>query len=210
MAVLILLRHGQSVWNLENRFTGSEDIDLSPLGILEAQESGVLLKNFNIDYAFTSVLKRAVHTLEIILEILKKNIPVFKSVALNERNYGDLQGLNKTETAIKFGDLQVFNWRRGFKTAPPNGESLKNTYDRVLQYYESDIVPKLVENKTILIVAHGNSLRALIMYLENISETDICNFQIDTGVLRVYQLDKNLKIININQILKTHYDGTQI
>ncbi len=207
MSTLILLRHGQSTWNLENRFTGSEDVDLSPLGIEEAKESGFLLQKYNIDYAFTSVLKRAIHTLDLILEIIGKNIPVFKSSALNERSYGDLQGLIKTETEIKYSVLQVLMWRRSFKIAPPNGESLKNTYDRVTQYYQSDIVPKLRENKTVLVVAHGNSLRALIMYLEEISETAISDFEIETSVLRIYHFDENFKITSINQTLKSEENG---
>ena len=208
MAVLILLRHGQSTWNLENRFTGSEDIDLSPLGIEEARDSGHLLEKYKIDFAFTSALKRSIHTLEIILKIIGENIPIIKSAALNERSYGDLQGLNKTETEKKYSILQVLMWRRSFLIAPPNGESLKHTYDRVTQYYQSDIVPKLKDNKTVLVVAHGNSLRALIMYLEDISETAISDFEIDTGVLRVYQFDDNFKISNINQTLKSNKNGT--
>ena len=206
MATLVLLRHGQSLWNLENRFTGSEDIDLSTLGIEEAKNCGIELKKFAIDIAFTSVLKRSVHTLEIILEIIGKNIPVFKSAALNERSYGDLQGLNKTDTEKKYSILQVLMWRRSYKIAPPNGESLKNTYERVTQYYQSDIIPKLKENKNVLIVAHGNSLRALIMYLENISETAISDFEIETGVLRSYVFDENFKITDINQTLKITND----
>lgn len=207
MTTLILLRHGQSIWNFENRFTGSEDIDLSLLGIKEAKESGFSLKKYDIDFAFTSVLKRAIHTLEIILNIIGKDIPVFKSAALNERSYGDLQGLNKTETEKKYSILQVLIWRRSFKIAPPNGESLKKTYDRVTQYYQSDIVPKLRDNKTVLVVAHGNSLRALIMYLENISETAISDFEIETGVLRVYHFDDTFKITSINQTLKREENG---
>ncbi len=199
MATLLLLRHGQSVWNFENRFTGSADVDLSLLGIEEAKKSGFLLKKYNIDIAFTSMLKRSVHTLEIILEIIGKNIPVFKSAALNERNYGDLQGLNKTETEKKYSILQVLLWRRSFKIAPPNGESLKNTYDRVTQYYQSEIVPQLRNNKNVLIVAHGNSLRALIMYLEDISETAISDFEIETGVIRMYSFDNKFKINHISQ-----------
>lgn len=208
MATLILLRHGQSVWNLENRFTGSVDVALSPLGIEEAKESALLLKKYKIDFAFTSVLKRSIDTLNIILEIIGKNIPVFKSEALNERSYGDLQGLNKTDIEQKYSVLQVLMWRRSYKIAPPNGESLKNTYDRVTQYYQSEIVPKLHENKNILVVAHGNSLRALIMYLENISETAISDFEIETGVLRIYTFDENFKITAINQSLNvSHYES---
>jgi 2,3-bisphosphoglycerate-dependent phosphoglycerate mutase len=197
MATLILLRHGQSTWNLENRFTGSVDVDLSPLGITEAKRSGILLKNYKIDFAFTSVLKRAIQTLEIVLKDSATQIPVFKSDALNERNYGDLQGLNKTETQEKFGVLQVLKWRRSFNVSPPNGESLKDTCDRVIPYYNAEIAPKLIENNTVLIIAHGNSLRALIMHLENISETSICDFEISTCELRVYLFDENLKIISI-------------
>ena len=208
MATLILLRHGQSTWNLENRFTGSEDVDLSPLGIEEAQESAHLLKKYKIDFAFTSVLKRSVHTLDIILDFIGNNIPIIKSSALNERSYGDLQGLNKTETEKKFGVLQVLIWRRSYKIAPPNGESLKNTYDRVIPFYQSDIVPKLINNKNVLVVAHGNSLRALIMYLENISETAISDFEIETGVLRVYQFNDTFEITSINQTLEGKKNGT--
>ena len=208
MATLILLRHGQSIWNLENRFTGSEDVDLSPLGIEEAKESGLLLKKYKIDFAFTSVLKRSIHTLNLILDIIGKNIPVFKSAALNERCYGDLQGLNKSETEKKYSILQVLMWRRSFKITPPNGESLKTTYDRVTQYYQSDIVPKLRSNKTILVVAHGNSLRALIMYLEAISETAISDFEIETGVLRIYHFNDDFKITSINQTIKIEENGT--
>ena len=206
MATLVLLRHGQSAYNLENRFTGSADIDLSTNGIAEAQQSGALLKEYHIDVAFTSVLKRAVHTLEIILEIIGKSIPVYKSAALNERCYGDLQGLNKTETEKKYTTLQVLMWRRSYQIAPPNGESLKNTYDRVVQYYQSDIVPQLKNDKNVLVVAHGNSLRALIMHLEQISETAISDFEIETGVLRTYTFDKKFNITDINLSLNATND----
>ena len=206
MATLVLLRHGQSVYNLENRFTGSADIDLSANGIAEAHQSAELLKDYNIDVAFTSVLKRAVHTLEIILDSIGKSIPVYKSAALNERCYGDLEGLNKTDTEIKYSVLQVLMWRRSYQIAPPNGESLQNTCDRVLQYYQSDIVPKLRDNKNVLVVAHGNSLRALIMYLEQISETAISDFEIETGVLRTYTFDEKFNITDINLSLNATAD----
>jgi len=196
MVTLILLRHGESTWNLENKFTGNTDIDLSPLGIIEAKTAAHLLKNYTIDFAFTSVLKRATHTLEIILNEISLHIPVFKSEALNERNYGDLQGLNKTETKIKYGEAQVIAWRRSYNVAPPNGESLKDTYHRVIPYYLSEILPKLKANKTTLVVAHGNSLRALVMYIENISEKGIADFEIATGVLRVYNFDDEMKIVD--------------
>ena len=198
MGILILLRHGQSTWNLENRFTGSEDVDLTSLGIEEARNASLFLKYYTIDFAFTSVLKRAVHTLEIILNKIGLNIPVFKSAALNERDYGDMQGLNKAATIKKYGEAQVLDWRRSYQIAPPNGESLKDTYHRVIPYYLAEIEPKLKAGKTILIVAHGNSLRALVMYLEEISEKYIADFEIATGVLRVYHFDEKLKITAIS------------
>ena len=198
MGILILLRHGQSTWNLENRFTGSEDVDLTSLGIEEARNASLFLKYYTIDFAFTSVLKRAVHTLEIILNKIGLNIPVFKSAALNERDYGDMQGLNKAATIKKYGEAQVLDWRRSYQIAPPNGESLKDTYQRVIPYYIAEIEPKLKAGKTILIVAHGNSLRALVMYLEDISEKYIADFEIATGVLRVYHIDEKLKITAIS------------
>ena len=198
MSILILLRHGQSTWNLENRFTGSEDVDLTSFGIEEARNASIFLKYYTIEFAFTSVLKRAVHTLEIILNKIGLNIPVFKSAALNERDYGDLQGLNKASTIKKYGETKVLDWRRSYQIAPPNGESLKDTYHRVIPYYLAEIEPKLKAGKTILIVAHGNSLRALVMYLEDISEKYIADFEIATGVLRVYHFDEKLKITAIS------------
>ncbi len=201
MPVLILLRHGQSLWNLENRFTGLTDIDLTPQGEKEAENAGLLLKNYSIDIAYTSVLKRAISSLNIILkEIGKEDIPVIQSAALNERNYGDLQGLNKTETARKYGDAQVLLWRRSYETAPPNGESLKNTYDRVVPYYQKEIEPKLRSDKNILIVAHGNSLRALMMYLENISPQEIAEVNIETGIPRLYAFTMTLNLLNVHYL----------
>ena len=163
MPSLILLRHGQCIWNLENRFTGEEDIDLTLLGEQEARLAGLLLDNYIIDMAFTSTLKRAILTLAIILDEMGKNVPVMKSAALNERNYGDLQGLNKKETADKHGADQVLLWRRSYEASPPNGESLKDTYNRVVPYYKAAIEPELKADKNVLIVAHGNSLRALMI-----------------------------------------------
>ena len=201
MPVLILLRHGQSLWNLENRFTGLTDIDLTPQGEKEAENAGLLLKNYPIDIAYTSVLKRAISSLNIILkEIGKEDIPVIQSAALNERNYGDLQGLNKTETARKYGDAQVLLWRRSYETAPPNGESLKNTYDRVVPYYQKEIEPQLRLDKNILIVAHGNSLRALMMYLENISPQEIAEVNIETGIPRLYAFTMTLNLLNVHYL----------
>ena len=199
MPLLILLRHGQSTWNLENRFTGITDIDLSLLGISEAENAGKLLKQFPIDLIFTSVLKRAIHTAAIVLKELGRSIPIIQNSALNERNYGDLQGLNKDDTIAKYGEEQVHLWRRSYETAPPNGESLKNTFDRVIPYYKVKIEPEL-KTKNILIAAHGNSLRALIMYLENINPVAISDFNIATGVPRVYEFNAEMilqKVYNI-------------
>lgn len=201
MPDLIIIRHGQSVWNLENRFTGDTDIELTSVGIAEAKNAGELIKNFELHAAFTSVLKRAIHTLEIILETTKElNLPLTYNKALNERNYGDLQGLNKAETTAKYGAAQVLLWRRGFNIKPPNGESLQDTYNRVVPYFKKEIEPLLINNKNVLIVAHGNSLRALMMYLENIGDTAIEEVEIATGIPRVYQFEKALVIKNVFNI----------
>ena len=197
MSTLIILRHGQSIWNLENRFTGETDIDLSTYGEAEAKQAGILLKNYKIEIAFTSVLKRAIHTLSIVLKVIDKKIPVVKSEALNERNYGDLQGLNKTETAKKFGLEQVQIWRRSFNSNPPNGESLKDTFDRTIPYYLKEIEQQLKANKNVLIVAHGNSLRALMMYLEKISEVEIAETNLATGIPRVYEFGTNMQLLKV-------------
>jgi 2,3-bisphosphoglycerate-dependent phosphoglycerate mutase len=195
MALLIIVRHGQSAWNLENRFTGEVDIDLTADGELEAKKAGVLLKKYVFRRAYTSVLKRAVRTLEIILDQNnQKDLPVVKTAALNERNYGDLQGLNKKETEQKYGAQQVLLWRRSFDVVPPNGESLKNTYDRVVPYYQMNVEPKLRNGENILIVAHGNSLRALMMFLEKIAPEDIVNVTLATGAPRAYALDSKLMV----------------
>ncbi|MBK8550384.1 MAG: 2,3-bisphosphoglycerate-dependent phosphoglycerate mutase [Ignavibacteria bacterium] len=196
MPKLVIVRHGQSQWNLENRFTGWVNIDLSPAGIAEAEKAGEKLKGFKFDRAFTSDLIRAQRTLDIILdEIDQKDIPVEKDVALNERMYGDLQGLNKDECRKKFGDEQVKIWRRSYDTPPPNGESLKDTADRVLPYYKSKIEPELRKGKDVLISAHGNSLRALIMYLEKLTPEQILQTEIPTGNPKEYILDDNLNVL---------------
>jgi len=194
MPSLILLRHGQSTWNLANKFTGNVDVDLTPLGEHEARLAGVLLEDYIIDVAFTSVLKRAIHTLDIILNEIGKSIPIIQSAALNERNYGDLQGLNKTETEHKYGAGKVLTWRRSYDIPPPNGESLKDTYNRVVPYYKTAIEPQLKTDKNTLIVAHGNSLRALMMYLDGFSETEIADVNIATGIPRVYEFSPELKL----------------
>lgn len=195
MSQLVIFRHGQSVWNLENKFTGWVDVDLTPKGIEEAKAAGEKLKAFKFDEGFTSDLKRAQNTLTIALGVSgQNNLPITKDKALNERMYGDLQGLNKAETAAKFGDDQVKVWRRSYDVAPPNGESLKDTAARVIPYFEKEIAPKLKAGKNIVIAAHGNSLRALIMHLEKMTPAQILEFEIGTGQPRVYELNNDLSI----------------
>lgn len=197
MAKLVIVRHGQSQWNLENRFTGWVDVPLSEKGIAEAIAAGEKLKDYHFDEAFTSALQRAQHTLDYILKANgQTDIPLTKDQALNERMYGDLQGLDKAETAKKFGDEQVHIWRRSYDVAPPGGESLKDTAARVIPYLESAIIPKLKAGKNIIIAAHGNSLRALVMYLEKMTPEEILKFEIPTGSPRVYELDSELKILH--------------
>ncbi len=217
---LVLLRHGQSDWNLENRFTGWTDVGLTDLGRLEAHTAGKTLKEsgYTFDIAYTSVLKRAIHTLWIAMEEMELEwIPVIRAWQLNERHYGALQGLNKAEMAQKFGEDQVKIWRRSYATPPPSlelddprhprfdrryaeltedelpcTESLKLTVDRMLPYWHSTIAPTVRSGKRVLIAAHGNSLRALVMYLDKISEKEITELNIPTGIPLVYELDKDL------------------
>lgn len=201
MSTLVIVRHGQSVWNLENRFTGSTDVDLSQHGIEEAVQAGKKLQGYVFQEAFTSGLIRARHTLELILkEIGELNIEVRADKALDERNYGALQGLNKDETRAKYGDEQVEIWRRSFSITPPNGESLQNTAARVLPYYLSQIQPELCGENKILIVAHGNSLRALMMYLEKLSPAEIEGTEIATGLPRVYTFGDDLSIKSVTNL----------
>lgn len=191
MARLVLLRHGESQWNLENRFTGWVDVPLSPKGEEEARAAGAKLATMRFDCAFASVLKRAIDTLMIVLEAIgQKDIPIEKDQALNERLYGDLQGLNKGETAAKYGEQQVKLWRRSYDVRPPGGESLKDTADRVLPYYESRIKPKILQNKTVLVAAHGNSLRALVMELDHLSKEEVLELNIPTGAPLLYEFDE--------------------
>ena len=197
MARLILLRHGESQWNLENRFTGWVDVPLSPRGIQEAKDAGGKLKGFTFDRAFTSVLSRANETLRLVLEAVgQTGIPIEKDKALNERMYGDLQGLNKAETAQKYGEAQVKIWRRSYDVRPPGGESLKDTAERVLPYYEAKIKPYLFKGETILIAAHGNSLRALVMQLEQLTKEQVLELNIPTGAPLLYELDSNGKVLS--------------
>lgn len=195
MSQLVIIRHGQSEWNKANRFTGWVDIDLSEEGIREAHNAAKLLKDYKFDKAYTSVLKRATRTLEIILEdIGQTEVPVVHNEHLNERMYGQLQGENKDEMREKFGEEQVHKWRRSYDIAPPDGESLKDTAERVLPYFEDTIVPDIRDGKRLIISAHGNSLRALIMKLENLDPKEIVNVEIPTGVPKVYELNENLQV----------------
>lgn len=187
MALLILLRHGESMWNKENRFTGWVDVDLSEHGEEEARHAGEVLRSIPIDVVFTSALRRAIHTAELALEAAgKSTIPIIKNAALNERHYGDLQGLDKDEVARKYGEQQFKLWRRSYDVPPPNGESLKMTQERVLPYYEKEILPLLRQGKNILVVAHGNSLRALVMALEHLTPAQIVETNIPTGIPFAY------------------------
>ena len=223
MVKLVLVRHGQSLWNLENKFTGWTDIPLSEKGIEEAKEAGRILKEkgYHFDLAFTSVLKRAEDTLKYILqEMGEENIEIKKSWKLNERHYGALQGLNKDETKAKYGEEQVLLWRRSTEVRPPEldltdsrypgndvkykeltkeelpkTENLLDTIKRVLEYWNSDIKPELENGKKIIIVAHGNSLRGLIKYLDNINDEDIMKLELQTGNPICYKLENNLKPI---------------
>jgi len=223
---LVLVRHGQSTWNLENKFTGWTDVDLSEQGIREAHEAAeALMKNgYTFDVAFTSVLKRAIRTLWMILDDMDLMwLPVHRSWRLNERHYGALQGLDKKQTAAKYGKEQVQLWRRGYDTPPPAlsetdsrhprldpryadvpadllpaTESLKTTLERVLPYWHQQIVPQLKEGKKVLISAHGNSMRALVKHLDSVSDEQISGLNIPTGIPLVYELDEQLKA-------KTHY-----
>ena len=203
MSYLVLVRHGQSQWNLENRFTGNVDVDLTEQGRAEAKLTGDKLKKKNIQFnsAFTSVLKRAEETLQIILkEIAQPGIKINRDAALNERSYGQLQGLNKAELAEKYGADQIHTWRRSFDVRPPDGESLKDTQNRVLPYYTEHILPLLKAGKNCMIVAHGNSLRSLMMVIENLSEDAITQVDIPTGVPRLYQFDEKFDLVDADYI----------
>ena len=224
MNKLVLIRHGESEWNKENRFTGWKDVDLSEKGRAEARAAGQLLKaeGYTFDEAYTSVLKRAIRTLWIVLDEMDLMwIPVTKSWLLNERHYGSLEGLNKAETAAQYGEEQVLIWRRSYDVPPtfmedtderylgndpryrsiekgkfPRGECLKDTVDRVVPYFQTEIMPKIKEGKKIIITAHGNSLRALVKYLNEISDEDIIQYNIPTGIPLVFEMDDDMKPTN--------------
>ncbi len=218
LTTLVLVRHGQSQWNLENRFTGWVDVPLSVKGRQEATSAGKKLKNMRFDTMYVSHLMRAIQTLHYILLELSderipilyheeqrihawehytgnqdKEIPVYQSIDLAERYYGDLQGLNKAETMKKYGEAQVHLWRRSYDINPPSGESLKDTCERTIPYYKKNILPELQAGKNVLIVAHGNSLRSITKYVENISDEEIPNVEIPTGVPIVYTFDSQMK-----------------
>ena len=188
MSKLILIRHGQSVWNAENRFTGWTDVDLSDKGVKEAEEAGNELRNQVIDVVHTSDLIRAKRTAEIVIRanVSSKDTVTKSDWRLNERNYGALQGLNKAETAEEHGAEQVRIWRRSFDVAPPEGESLEMTAKRTIPYFEEEILPDLESGVNVLVSAHGNSLRSIVMHIEGISPNDIVSFEIKTGVPRYY------------------------
>lgn len=219
---LVLIRHGESVWNMQNRFTGWTDVELSPKGMEEAAEAGRALreKGFDFDVCYTSYLKRAIHTLNIALDEMDRQwLPVIKSWKLNERHYGALQGLNKSETAEKYGEEQVKIWRRSFDVQPPSldkedernprkaaaysreaesdmplAESLKDTIARVVPYYNAEIKPQMENGRNVLIVAHGNSLRALVKYFENLSDEEIVGVNIPTGTPLVYEFNERFEV----------------
>jgi 2,3-bisphosphoglycerate-dependent phosphoglycerate mutase len=190
--LLVLVRHGQSEWNLKNLFTGWRDVGLTENGVKEALVAGRKLKALGLrfDVAFTSALVRAQHTLDLVLdELEQRNIPVFKDQALNERDYGDLAGLNKDDARAKWGDDKVHVWRRSYDVAPPGGESLKDTAARVLPYYIQEILPRVLRGDNVIVAAHGNSLRALVMVLERLSANEIVAREIATGVPLIYRLN---------------------
>ena len=190
--LLVLVRHGQSDWNLKNLFTGWKDPDLTDLGVAEAKDAGRKLRaqGLKFDIAFTSVLKRAQHTLDLMLaEIGQTGLPTKKNLALNERDYGDLSGLNKDDARKKWGEQQVLIWRRSYDVPPPGGESLKDTLARTLPYYVQEILPRVLRGERVLVAAHGNSLRALVMVLDRLTPQAVAALEIATGVPLVYRLN---------------------
>ena len=199
MASLVLVRHGQSQWNEKNLFTGWKDPDLTEKGEREAIEAGLALKesNYKFDIMFTSVLLRAKRTGKLILEqVGQEDLKTFENEALNERNYGDLAGLNKDDARKKWGEDQVYKWRRSFDSAPPAGESLKMTAERVLPYFEEKILPLLKENLEILVVAHGNSLRALVMQLDKLNSDEVVKLELPTGMPICYSINERGQVKN--------------
>ena len=188
MPTLVLVRHGQSLWNLENRFTGWVDVPLSEKGLAEARRAGELLKGFRFDLAYTSALTRAQETLRIMQEVMGTNLPVIRDQALNERHYGDLQGLNKEDTAKRYGADQVKLWRRSYDVRPPNGESLELTAKRTLPFYDRCIAGDLRLGKNVLVVAHGNSNRSIVMELDKLTGEQVVALELATGAPLVYEM----------------------
>ncbi len=202
--VLVLVRHGESEWNRLNLFTGWKNPDLTEKGLIEARVAGRLIKHEGIkfDHAFTSGLKRAQHTLDIMLsELNQSSVPITRDLALNERDYGELSGLNKDEAKAKWGEKQVLLWRRSFDVPPPGGESLKDTLARVRPYYDTAIWPEIVKGKNVIVAAHGNSLRALIMVLEGLSGDQILQRELQTGAPIVYRLGADGRSIDRKDLL---------
>jgi 2,3-bisphosphoglycerate-dependent phosphoglycerate mutase len=191
MPTLVLVRHGQSLWNLENRFTGWVDVPLTAEGEAEARRAGERLQGMSFDVAYTSTLVRAQETLRLLSETAGLDLPVIRDQALNERHYGDLQGLNKAETAERYGDEQVHVWRRSFATPPPNGEALKHTAERTLPFFERAILGDIKLGKDVLVVAHGNSNRSIVMELDQLGEDEIMGIELATGIPLVYDLEPN-------------------
>ena len=201
MPKLVLVRHGQSLWNLENRFTGWVDVPLTELGVQEAKQAGEKLRSYSFDVAYTSALTRAQHTLDIMLTTMGVKIPVIRDQALNERHYGDLQGLNKEDTAKKFGAEQVKIWRRSYDIPPPNGEALKNTAERTLPFFERCILGDIRQGKDVLVVAHGNSNRSIVMMLDNLTKEQVLELNLGTGVPLVYDLSQDGAVMGKQELL---------
>jgi 2,3-bisphosphoglycerate-dependent phosphoglycerate mutase len=195
MSTLVLVRHGQSIWNMENRFTGWVDVPLSEKGLVEAKEAASHLGGFKFDVAYTSMLTRAHQTLDILLRELGQSPPIIRDQALNERHYGDLQGLDKADTARRYGDEQVKIWRRSYDICPPNGESLELTAKRTLPFFDRAIGGDLRQGKTVLVVAHGNSNRSIVMQLDQLTGEQVIKLELATGVPLIYELDdETLKV----------------
>ena len=196
---LVLVRHGQSDWNLKNLFTGWRDPDLTPKGIEEAKAAGRALKakGLNFDVAYTSMLTRAQHTLDLILaELGQSALPIIRDIALNERDYGELAGLNKDDARAKWGEDQVHIWRRSYDVPPPGGESLKDTLARTLPYFVTDILPDVLGGKTVIVAAHGNSLRSICKVLNRLDNDAILGFEIETGVPMIYQIGSDARVVS--------------
>lgn len=201
MPHLILVRHGQSLWNLENRFTGWVDVPLTPLGEEEAQRAGERLRGQNFDVAYTSSLQRAQETLRIIMETIPRKVPVIRDLALNERDYGDLAGLNKDDMRAKYGEEQVHIWRRSYDVPPPKGESLKMCRERTEPFFHRAIMGDIRQGKDVLVCAHGNSNRSIVMALEAMTPENVLSLELATGVPRVYELEANGTVVKVETLV---------